>query len=219
MFPKQIVWILLYLYAGYFAVNAIEELHKSGKWCNNIWSLCHKITKCIGSNFDIAQANISVWLSAAASCGRDNYKNHTFQGPTKGFVLTSIVDNLIHDTEGYVGYLPSDRSIYVVFRGSISTRNWLTDFNAFKTPYLTFPECNCEVHEGFYKTEQNVIDRIIREVNRLKTFLPSDYAVKVTGHSLGAALAQLAAMDLIHAGKCLCWNRLIRYLWYIFLFI
>jgi putative lipase involved disintegration of autophagic bodies len=30
--------------------------------------------------------------------------------------------------------------------------------------------------------------------------LPSDYIVKVTGHSLGAALAELAAMDLIHAG-------------------
>ena len=63
------------------------------------------------------------------------------KGPTDGFIVTNIIDNL-RDTEGYIGYLPSDKSIYVVFRGSISIRNWLTDLNALKTPYLTFPECN-----------------------------------------------------------------------------
>jgi predicted lipase len=122
-----------------------------------------------------------------------------FKGPTTGFVATSVIYDKKTDTEGYIGYLTSDKSIYVVFRGSISTKNWLTDFLAIKVPYTSFPECNCEVHEGFYNAEQRVIDDIIHEVGKLKAKFP-EYAVKVTGHSLGAALAQITSMDLFKVG-------------------
>lgn len=170
-------FVLLLLLCSFFGINAIENT----------------------GSFNILQANISVWLSAAASCGKDYYKSHVFKGPTEGFIVTSVIDNF-RDTEGYIGYLPSDKSIYVVFRGSISIRNWLTDLDAFKTPYLTFPECECEVHQGFYNSVQSVIKMIIFEVKKLQLLLPSDYVVKVTGHSLGGALAQLTGMEIIHAG-------------------
>jgi predicted lipase len=96
---------------------------------------------------------------------------------------------------GFVGYLPSDKSIYVVFRGSSSIRNWITNLDAYKTPYTSYPACKCEVHKGFYSAEQIVIGGIISEVKRLKSISSlSTYSVKTTGHSLGAALAQLTAM-------------------------
>jgi predicted lipase len=44
-----------------------------------------------------------------------------------------------------------------------------------------------------------VIAAAVTEVGRLLNLHPT-YAVKVTGHSLGAAMAQLAAMDLVKAG-------------------
>ena len=55
------------------------------------------------------------------------------------------------------------------------------------------------MHRGFYVAEQNVIGEVITEVARLKS-LPelSKYSVKTTGHSLGAALAQLTAMGTIY---------------------
>jgi hypothetical protein len=71
--------------------------------------------------------------------------------------------------------------------------------DATKTNYTSYPACNCEVHKGFYDAEQRVINEVITEVKRLKGLYPTA-AVKTTGHSLGAALASLTAMDLIKAG-------------------
>ena len=166
--------------------------------------------------FNIAQANTSLWLSAAAYCGSSNYMSHVFKGPTEGFVVTGIIEDVRSDTEGFfllfafffflmiimektlegfIGYLPSDKSIYVAYRGSSSTRNWITNLDVVKTAYTSYPECNCEVHKGFYDAEQVVISKVISEVKRLKS-LPviSTYSIKTTGHSLGAALGQLTAM-------------------------
>lgn len=124
---------------------------------------------------------------------------HTFKGPATGFVPTYVIYDSKTDTQGYIGYLPSDKSIYVVFRGSISLENWITDLDAIKTPYTSYPECNCQVHKGFYASEQTVINSVITEVKRLQG-LKAGYPVKVTGHSLGGALAQLTSMDLLKAG-------------------
>jgi hypothetical protein len=76
-------------------------------------------------------------------------KSHTFKGPTSGFVVTYTFDDL-KDTQGYVGYLPSDSSIYVVFRGSSSIQNWITNLQVTKTAYKG--SCcgqSCQIHKGF----------------------------------------------------------------------
>eukprot|EP01039_Chlorochromonas_danica_P000228 gene229-246_t len=150
------------------------------------------------TSFNLSEANISLWLSAAAYCGKDNYASHVFKGPTSGFVYTATISDLLGGTQGYVGYLPSDKSIYVVYRGSQSVRNWITNLDAWKTSYTSYPECNCEVHKGFYLAEQSVISQVVHHVQQLKTNFPS-YSIKLTGHSLGGALAQLTAMDLFKA--------------------
>jgi hypothetical protein len=70
--------------------------------------------------------------------------DHSFIGPASGFVPTMpIYSGKIADTEGYIGYLPFDESIYVVFRGSVSLQNWLADFTTTKTDYKSWPDCNC----------------------------------------------------------------------------
>jgi hypothetical protein len=82
-------------------------------------------------------------LSEYAYCGHDQYDQITFGEAATGFVLKSIIYNVIDDTNGYIGYLPSDNSIYVSFRGSSSILNWITDLSTTKTPYTSYPECNC----------------------------------------------------------------------------
>lgn len=158
------------------------------------------------STFSVSQATTSIWLSAAAYCGKAAYKTHTFKGPTTGFVVTSIIYDVSTDTEGFIGYLPSDNSIYVTFRGSSSILNWISDLDVFKTPYTSYPECNCQVHKGFYAAEQKVIGDVITEVKRLRGIYPTA-SIKITGHSLGAALAQLTSMDMVKAGlPCTVYN-------------
>lgn len=150
-------------------------------------------------SYDENEAYTGVYLSSAAYCGASEYMSINFKDLLKGFVVTNVIDAPTSDVQGFIGYLPSDSSIYVVFRGSSSIQNWIVDLDVLKTEYTTFPECGCQVHAGFFKSEQYVINDIITEVKSLREKFPS-YHVKTTGHSLGAALAALAALDLIASG-------------------
>ncbi len=100
-------------------------------------------------------------LSEYAYCGHEQYSQIKFGGAATGFVLKSTIYDSTNDTNGYIGYLPSDNSIYVVFRGSESILNWVTNLSTTKTNYTSYPGCNCQVHNGFYKAEQRVIDQVI----------------------------------------------------------
>ena len=72
-----------------------------------------------------------------------------FQGYASGFIWTYTIWNSNTHAEGYIGYLPSDNSIYVVFKGSDDIENFIADLNFDYDPYHTYPECDCKVHDGF----------------------------------------------------------------------
>lgn len=62
------------------------------------------------------------------------------------------------------------------------------------------PQCpNCWIGHGFKDAERSVIGEIKTEVKRLST-LYGTKKVQTTGHSMGGALANLAALDLAVAG-------------------
>jgi pimeloyl-ACP methyl ester carboxylesterase len=96
---------------------------------------------------------------------------------------------------GYVGTTTSlggyDGKVGIVsFRGSTTLDNWETDFEFVPTNYG--PEApGALVHSGFFKSWSAVKSEVVAAVRKLPVS-----KVVVTGHSLGAALAQLAAVDL-----------------------
>lgn len=93
--------------------------------------------------------------------------------------------------------MPSQKSIYVAFRGSTSISDWVNNLDAILT---TYPKCSgCEVHKGFYKAQQSVINYITDYVQALRAKFPT-YEVVVTGHSLGAAMATLTTLDFMDKG-------------------
>lgn len=151
----------------------------------------------VSASYDWATGNTSIWLSAAAYCETNTYSTRTFKGYSTGFVVTNVIDDKAEDVQGYIGYLPSQDSIYVVYRGSTSISDWVNNLDAITTDYN---KCSgCSVHKGFYKAEQTVITGVISQVKELRTKFPS-YRVVVTGHSLGAAMATLTTLDLMDAG-------------------
>jgi hypothetical protein len=149
--------------------------------------------------YDSTQLNTCVWLSGAAYCGKEKYDTMIIDGPGTGFTYKETLYDIKTDLQGYIGILPTTKSIYVVLRGSSSIMNWLDDFEVKLVPYDTFPECNCKVHNGFYKSALGVLDKMIASVKSLQLKYPG-YSVVVTGHSYGASCGQLLAMELIKKG-------------------
>lgn len=149
------------------------------------------------ATFDSDMGTTALYHSENAYCSPETYLTRTYTGKLAGFVPVYSVNDTAHDTQGYVGYTSSQSTIFVVFRGSESIKNWASNIDAILTDY---PVCEgCSVHKGWYSAEQNSIDTIISEVKALKEKFPS-YDIVVTGHSLGAALSTLTSVDLMKAG-------------------
>ena len=144
--------------------------------------------------YDWRVANASASLSAFAYCGNDTilaFRNYS--GPVADLVPTNYVFDRYYDVHGYIGYSESYRVIFVVFRGSLSIKNWLDDFDTLMTSY---PLCaGCSVHRGFHFAAQSVKTDVIGWTRALQEQHP-DYSVVVTGHSLGGAMATLMAVEL-----------------------
>lgn len=149
--------------------------------------------------YNLQQANISVYLSSAAYCNKENYKNISLIGPATGFIMEAILYDTKTDIEGYIGYLPSSKSIYTVIRGTSSILNIIDDIEFRKIPYITYPECNCNVHHGFYNSALSIRNKTIEVIRILKKYYPK-YSVIMTGHSLGGAVAQLLGMEIEKEG-------------------
>ena len=149
------------------------------------------------NDYILSTANTSVWLSGASYCGKEQYMQMQLSGPGKGFIVSDILYDSRSDLQGYVGVLPSSKSIFVTFRGSSSVLNWLDDFEVLKIPYTTYPSCNCSVHKGFYKATLSLKESTITAIQTLFNKYPDYKQLFFTGHSLGAAITQLMAMEMM----------------------
>lgn len=87
--------------------------------------------------------------------------------------------------------------IVVAFRGTSDTQNWIADFDFIQT---SFSECDdCYVHNGFYESWEEIKTYAEGFVQAAYALNP-DYTLTIAGHSLGAAVATLAAVDFRIAG-------------------
>ena len=101
--------------------------------------------------------------------------------------------NTTQNIQGFVGYSSTHHAIIAAFRGTVDIKNWLANID-FKQ--VAYPKCSgCLVHEGFYKGYAEVSATVKAQVQLIFNKY-STAAIYVTGHSLGGALASLAALDL-----------------------
>jgi len=137
----------------------------------------------------------------AAYCPQNQLQNWTCQWCKDGFYPVAFPYDRRTNTFGYVGVNMTDRTIVVSFRGtqSNSLRNWVIDLFYLHGTVTYKNLTGVEVHKGFYDAYLRLRDQVLYSVQDLAKTYPQ-YGLVVTGHSLGAALGTLCALDLVTAG-------------------
>ncbi|KAL9612996.1 MAG: hypothetical protein Q9167_002429 [Letrouitia subvulpina] len=102
------------------------------------------------------------------------------------------------DVTGYLAIDTTKSLIVLSFRGSHSLPNWITNirFLPINTPNI----CpTCSVSRGFYESWTEAKPSVLAALNRTQASYPS-YKLIVTGHSLGGAIAAIAAAEIRNLG-------------------
>ncbi|RFU72394.1 triacylglycerol lipase [Trichoderma arundinaceum] len=101
-------------------------------------------------------------------------------------------------------------AIVVAFRGTYSITNTIVDLSTVPQKYVPYPspdhggeapekpshECtNCTVHMGFLESWKSAREVVLPELKALRAKYPS-HPIQLVGHSLGGAVACLAALEL-----------------------
>jgi len=104
------------------------------------------------------------------------------------------------DTEALQAFVTDNQAdtIFVVFKGTdpLSWASWISDLDFPTTPAPDLCP-NCAVHEGFQGDFLDEQDPVLKALQARMANLPNAQIV-VTGHSLGAAIAQLFAIHLVN---------------------
>lgn len=86
------------------------------------------------------------------------------------------------------------RNIVVSFRGTASAWDFFTDLRYLQVPAWSICR-ECSIHHGFLRAFHNIRADLVQTVKALRTE-HRDYKLVVTGHSLGGAVATIAAAYL-----------------------
>ena len=116
-------------------------------------------------------------------------------GPTSDSEFLLSFQSIETDTSGFIVVQPRNKAIVIIFRGSKSVKNWFNNFKFFKraVDWENVPN-GVLAHRGFYLTYMVIRKFIHTELERLLEEYRG-YSVDFFGHSLGGAIATLAALD------------------------
>ena len=115
-----------------------------------------------------------------------------------GFDLLATYD--VNASQGFLAR--SAHFAVLAFRGSDSFLDWRANLNARAAPIKT-PRGDVLAHQGFLAAYDSVGIQIASDIERL---VPSTLGLYMTGHSFGAALAQIASARLERENVAACYS-------------
>ena len=111
--------------------------------------------------------------------------------------ISEFENTIKTDDTGFIAIDKFHKVIVLAFRGSRSKKNWFADLDI--TRRNTDLCHGCRVHQGFWKSWTEAAPVVIPKIEDAAKKHP-EYDVVVTGHSLGAAVATLAAAKIRKLG-------------------
>ncbi|KAL7750946.1 hypothetical protein RI367_003526 [Sorochytrium milnesiophthora] len=118
---------------------------------------------------------------------------------------TRYVNVFVNDpteTKGYAAVNDAKQAIIISFRGSQNIQNWFNNLDFIRRSYpaavpavYQSTASQISIHSGFWNTYNPVRQALSQTLSQLVGQYPS-YTVIFTGHSLGAAVAELAAAEM-----------------------
>ena len=167
---------------------------------------CYAVcSSAVGLSYDPGLSLASVWFTAASYCSdRGALQNWTCKTcrPDTPLSHIEVLWNPQSAVQGVAGYDPLSKRIVVAFRGSVGTENWLEDFDFALVPTLpALGACpNCTVSKGFqtdtFLTIWPQCEAAIAAI-QASVGAQAPLPILLTGHSLGAAIAEVAARALL----------------------
>ncbi|KAJ3127728.1 hypothetical protein HK100_009570 [Physocladia obscura] len=133
-----------------------------------------------------ASANINAW--DCSSCVIANTEDIYAYPSTDG------------NEQGYIAVNTNLNAIIVSFRGSSNIENWINNLEFLPTSVpIPGVSSSVEVHNGFWTVWSTLQATTFAQLRTYRAAHPT-YGVVFTGHSLGAAVAILAAVDAVVSG-------------------
>lgn len=172
-----------------------------------------RLARLVDISYCIGITGVSKPFSCASRCA---------EFPSLDLVTTWNTGILMSDSCGYIavdhGKLregeeegdKGSKAIIVAFRGTYSVTNTVVDLSTKPQKYVPYPSpddggeqpdvpahrcTNCTVHSGFLESWRVAREEVIPQLFELHEKYP-DYPIHLVGHSLGGAVACLAALEL-----------------------
>ena len=151
------------------------------------------------ANYEMNVATRSMYYAGATYCDKATLDNWTCGEPCTsiaGISFINPIENELLDTFGFVTYNSVDNEIVVSFRGTNGADflNWMTNIVYYRVQYEDL--VGSQVHSGFYTAYTSVSGQVRSAVKNLLAAHGSNTPILFTGHSLGAALATFAILDI-----------------------
>ena len=151
--------------------------------------------------YDTEGGMLALYYANAVKCDPDRVKDWRCgpacerAGPLHD---VTMVYNDSYRVRGFAGYDPVRDRVVLSFRATSNAINWIENLDFQLVNYTTHPQCGagCKVHKGFYETYSFMALTLMPAVKAMLLAHPGA-GLMVTGHSLGAAQAQLALVDVL----------------------
>merc|ERR1712070_150252 len=149
--------------------------------------------------FDVSHALRMLHFAGAAYCDSSKVESWSCGehcSSVSGLEMITYIEHKLQVLAGFVGYDSTQNAIIVSFRGTVSTSitDWITNLAYTKTqPWSKYPDAG--VHHGFNGAWEDLKDDVMSAIDSIRA-AHSTTTVQLTGHSLGAAMAINAALDI-----------------------